>query len=313
MSVDIWARSALLVLVVTGALVGGPSAWATLPGANGEVVYVAFSPRTFTARAIQPDGSGDRRLLPLGREVLDAAVTADGSGLLFFQDSRHGQRLKLRDLAGGDTSVVIPRDAMPGYPLSVAGSPDGLRAAVCVTTRTSTRLFIVAVDGSGLAKIPGSLDDCFADWSVDDVIVASQGFGQDRALVTMAPDGSGHQQVLGLPDVGPTTHFILPVIASWTPDAGAIVFSAQWDRARPDIWKVDPDGANLTNLTATPRRGELAPRVSPDGTAFAYARTRTIDVRGRWDLWVADIDGSGRTPLTDTLRRDEYPASWRAA
>ena len=64
-----------------------------------------------------------------------------------------------------------------------------------------------------------------------------------------------------------------------------------------DIWMMDPDGTNLTQLTANPER-EVEPMISPDGTKILY---ETGPSGGFTELWVMNIDGTGQKRITSSI------------
>jgi Tol biopolymer transport system component len=82
-----------------------------------------------------------------------------------------------------------------------------------------------------------------------------------------------------------------------------------------DIWVMDADGTNQTNLTNTPDSNEGQPAWSSDGTRIAFTSDQD-EVGGFSDIWVMDAEGSNRTNLTktpDTPDADnfhEYQPSW---
>jgi Tol biopolymer transport system component len=82
-----------------------------------------------------------------------------------------------------------------------------------------------------------------------------------------------------------------------------------------DIWVMDADGTNQTNLTNTPDTNEGQPAWSSDGTRIAFTSDQD-EVGGFSDIWVMDADGSNPTNLTktpDTPDADnfhEYQPSW---
>jgi Tol biopolymer transport system component len=82
-----------------------------------------------------------------------------------------------------------------------------------------------------------------------------------------------------------------------------------------DIWVMDADGTNQTNLTNTPDTNEGQPAWSSDGTRIAFTSDQD-EVGGFTDIWVMDADGSNQTNLTktpDTPNADnfhEYQPSW---
>jgi dipeptidyl aminopeptidase/acylaminoacyl peptidase len=82
-----------------------------------------------------------------------------------------------------------------------------------------------------------------------------------------------------------------------------------------DIWVMDADGSNQTNLTKTPSTNEGQPAWSSDGTRIAFTSDQD-EVGGFTDIWVMDADGSNQTNLSktpDTPDADnfqEYQPSW---
>lgn len=95
---------------------------------------------------------------------------------------------------------------------------------------------------------------------------------------------------------------LLVVVAAGSSEAGAersrIVFWSDRDRAvSGDIFIMDQDGSNLTNLTKDWSKGAFFPEVSPDGRRIAFsART---DVHPEIGIWLMDIDGSHPQKVTD--------------
>src|SRR5215211_9120054 len=80
----------------------------------------------------------------------------------------------------------------------------------------------------------------------------------------------------------------------------------------PDIWVMDADGTNQTNLTNTPNTNEGQPAWSPDATKIAFTGPGAPNEDGvrRGDVYVMDADGTNQTNLTDTPDDLEYQPSW---
>lgn len=72
-----------------------------------------------------------------------------------------------------------------------------------------------------------------------------------------------------------------------------------------EIYVMDPDGENQTNITNNPSEDRY-PAWSPDNTKIAFASDRDT---GNWQIYVMNADGSGQTRLTDNGAFDSYP-SW---
>ncbi len=256
----------MIVISASILAVGASPAGATFPGGNGEIAYVT---QKGTVRAVLSDGTGDHRL----GSASDVQYSPDGSTIVLVEDSRHGARIVQQDLVTGDRSVIVKRTDLPKHFIdSVAFAPDGASVVFCAQRGTS-HLYTVNVDGSGLAEVPSTKGYCYADWSVDDRIVASKGiFKQDgdRLVTTMDPDGSNQEIIATLPPVKGAWDLIYFLVPSWAPDGSAVAFTAQHHRIYPDIWAVNADGSGLRKLTDTRRGAESGPVYSPDGALMAF-------------------------------------------
>jgi Tol biopolymer transport system component len=305
-----FARS-LLVLLVSGIVVSGWSmpARATYPGGNGEIAYLTPD----GARVIQPDGSGDGPLGSGHRTSWAVAFSPDGSQAVIAEETGalRAIRLVLLDLGTGDRSVILSHRDLPTDEIfSVAMSPDGSSVVFC--DGFPGHLYTVGVDGSSLTQIPSTAGYCYADWGVDDRIVASKGiFPGDgrRLIVTMDPDGTHRRVIASFPAAKNKWRRLYVLAPSWAPDGTSVVFGAQRHLVRPDIWAVDADGSNLRKLTDTKARSEASPAYSPDGTLVVFSRTRRSSAKT--DLWLMGADGSTPTRLTNTPDVIEYGAAWQ--
>ena len=86
----------------------------------------------------------------------------------------------------------------------------------------------------------------------------------------------------------------------WTPD-GKIVFRSYAD-GTPNLWTIEPTGANRHQLTAGAEVDERGLCLSADGRYLVFVSWRT----GKSNLWRADADGKNLLPLTSG-EADAYP------
>ena len=87
------------------------------------------------------------------------------------------------------------------------------------------------------------------------------------------------------------------------PEQGKIAFSSDRD-GDWEIYVMDADGSNQTNLTSSPAVDEF-PSWSPDGSMIAF----TSDRDGDYEIYVMDADGSNQTNITNSAAYNKEP-SW---
>ena len=110
----------------------------------------------------------------------------------------------------------------------------------------------------------------------------------------MNPDGSDETRITDNPDFD---HFH----PYWSPDGGKIVFYSNRDGGDDEIYVMDVDGSNPTQLTST-FGDNFDPAWSPDGSKIAFVSSRDgLDD----EIYVMDADGSNQPRLTDRRGPDQ--------
>jgi TolB protein len=92
---------------------------------------------------------------------------------------------------------------------------------------------------------------------------------------------------------------------TWSPDGAKIAYVSDQDGS-PDIWVVDSDGSNATNLTQHEAK-DHSPAWSPDGNWIAFASLRDSLY---WELYVMRPDGSDVQRLTWWEDASDLSPSW---
>ena len=156
----------------------------------------------------------------------------------------------------------------------------------------------LGVDGEGFTRLTenGYLDT-YPLWSPDDDRVLFLSWpGETLDIYVMDADGSNRELLYdsGFHDAD----------IDWTGEKIAFTRNSQ-------IWIMNEDGSNATQVTDPPRAGEWGnavlpfgdydPRISPDGETIVFERmVDDSSAHGNYDLYSVNVDGSGEAALTDT-------------
>jgi len=184
------------------------------------------------------------------------------------------------------------------------------RIAVGATnTDRETDIYVMNSDGTELTNLTNTPDDMFEAppiWSPDGTrlmfascaLGSCDGYDGPYEIHSVNSDGTDLKNLTNTPHI----HETYP---SWSPDGTRIAFASctlgrcDVHYGPYDIYVMNSDGTELTNLTDTPDWHESYPVWSPDGTQIMF--------RLGSDLHVMDDDGSNWRKLTNNLGQVRAP------
>ena len=147
-------------------------------------------------------------------------------------------------------------------------------------------------------------------WSPDGTKIAFVSYrDHNHEIYVMNADGKNPKNL--------TLHLDDDTCPTWSPDGTKIAFWSRQVAAEipilSDIFVMDADGANRTNITQNPRASNRTPSWSPDGSKIAYAAVRNVNREDFWnsnlDIFVMNADGTQPVRLTEDASLNWVP-SW---
>jgi Tol biopolymer transport system component len=211
---------------------------------------------------------------------------------LVFSSSTKISRIRLNH--AGD-KLAFSQQIDNGSECMVEGSPINLCEEICS----------IHVDGDGFMRLTdNSLWDLVPCWSADDSKIFFLSFRETLDIFRMDADGGNIVEVYDSGFHDSDLHC----------SGGKIVFTRN-----SQIWMINEDGTEATQVTDPPRAGEWGnavlpfgdydPNLSPDGNKIVFERLINDETtHGNYNIYVISVDGSGETALTDTEYTQGLPA-----
>ena len=297
----------------------------TFDGVQAQVS--AWGDTAITARVpVLPTPNGQRAIVV--NVVRDGAVIGTGLfGLergVLFETNRDGNSEIY--MMNPDGSNPINLTNHPASDNSAAWSPDGTRIAFVTNRDGNAEIYTMNADGSGATNLSRHPDsDTFPVWSPTGTHIAFQTdrestgpimsaepkitiIGFNIEVFIMNDDGTGQTNVSNDPawDAYP----------SWSEDGDRIAFESDRDEdglillaltiddLGHEIYAVDIDGDNLTNLSNSPQ-DDGRPVWSPTDEKIVFVSYRD----GNAEIYTMNADGTGQMRMTNTSAADSSP-SW---
>jgi len=292
---------------------------------SGDVVdeFPTISPDASTAHArantVAPSTTATEQPTP----TLTLIPLLNESDCIVFGSDRSGEYRLHKMSADGSNTQLIPIQIKPvqigsepylQYYALPALSPDGTRLVFRRSVEHhSSHLLRVNIDGSEIVELTplkerfeGSRPDEYTDpaWSPDGAHI----------VYAYTPDVLMHLDFFNLyslnTETGEVVQLTMDAIGdrfpSWSPDGERIVFSRGVQNQETNLFEfnlytINPDGTNLTQITDTPNLSEKQPIWSPDGKKIMFS---AIDLSAlengvtTSDIYVMNADSTNLTRLT---------------
>jgi Tol biopolymer transport system component len=194
-----------------------------------------------------------------------AGATFPGlNGLVTWSRVRMHQDVEIfgRDLSDGTTIQITHNDRVDFEP---AWSPDGRHLAFTSCSSSDCDVWVADADGTDERNVTANEGqaDRWPSWSPDGrwIVYSSQNFDGTSSISVISVDGSRRRQL-----VDDTFANQEPV---WSPNGQWIAFASSRSGTF-DLWRMEPSGRHLEQLTATPDAQEENPNWHPDGTQLLF-------------------------------------------
>ncbi|HEV8593495.1 MAG TPA: hypothetical protein VGQ55_15425 [Pyrinomonadaceae bacterium] len=188
----------------------------------------------------------------------------------------------------------------------VSWAPNGKYLAFCgmhgfdpQTHVFKADIYVVGVDGSGLARISGEeKNDFYSSWGRNRIAFGTEVPGtKDSDIYSARSDGSDLRQI--------TRNAKKNAAPSFSKDGKKIAFVSTRDSDKYQIYVMNADGTNVKRLTMDPVIGYFNPQWSPDGKRIVYYAEKGD---GKDQIWTMSSDGSDQRLLTNNIGHNIFPA-----
>ena len=223
----------------------------------------------------------------------------DGQKIAFLSTRDGNMEIHVMNADGSDPSRITNNSGTAGFPV---WSPDGQQIAFVSNRDGNEEIYVMNADGSGEAAnlTNNSANDHGPAWSPDGELLA---FSSDRVgnpeIYVMSPDGTGVTRLTN--DLGGVFVSRRGVFPVWSPDGEQIAFHSSRDRGNLEVFVVNADGTDETNVTNN-NAWDVFPAWSPSGDKIAF-----LTYGGAAEIIVMNADGSNPIRLTDDIADVRQP------
>jgi len=180
---------------------------------------------------------------------------------------------------------------------NVTVEPDRI-AFVSDRKNDTPHIYTMDIDGNNIQQVTTAPVNAYVlSWSPDGRRIAWDAYTQGYSFIVAANDDGTWGDILTT--MGDESE------CSWSPDGTKFAYTSWSDETESyEVFVMDIDGGNVTQITSTPNGDVYVPTWSPDGGSIVYDFTPEEQ---NGDIYVVDADGSNSKRLTHDLANDTSP------
>lgn len=287
----------LLTLIVLSSV---RSAWATFPGKNGRIAFVANRNGSWQLYTMNPDGTDIVQITNLPPTDFDSwfpAFSPDGRRIVFCRDRPDAPNASDLYIINAD-GTSLTRLTFDGLECAAHWSSDATRLVFARGLQNGKGV-IATMRADGTGKKTNLTHDVWGKfWPVytpdgKQIVFFSATGGLTSAVWRMNSDGSDKRRLTAPAFEG----FAYDV----SPDRQQIVLNNHQSTPRATaIFVMSLDGRNLTQLTKSGKAHDGQASYSPDGTKIVFTSDRGRPA-GAVEIYTMNPDGTGVKQITAGL------------
>jgi TolB protein len=223
-------------------------------------------------------------------------------GTMAYSSNRDTPNYQIYSATGPGGQGLTRLTVTSGTDTYARWSPDGSRIAFTSNRDGNYEIYVMNSNGSNVHNVSNNpATDQFPSWSPDgqSLVFMSDRDG-NQEIYSMLQDGSNQINVTNSPSSSDTFPFWGNLGGFITPTPGILFTSNR--SGNSDIFKMNPDGSNVVNLTLNPSN-DYASVLSLDGK-IAFTSERD----GNPEIYIMNSDGTGQTNVTNSTASDGYPS-----